>query len=373
MTVLRRIPAAAAAGMLALFTLAPPASAAEPMVEWTRPTIAEDVLREPGSITGTITGEEGQGIENVGFELIPETPASGPDDPCFVEPPDSTLVFSGDNASEDFDLELVFPCNRSYELVATVGYSDGSVTDPLLGTEPVTSGVSFSVAIPPAEVAGFEATFDEVTKEVRLAWAPNVEPDLLGYFVERNPPGPAGFTRITPDLLPADQTSFVDPGIEDEHRYQVVAVRRGPSSPLDQIQGEASPVLTAGPERTEPALPDDIPAPNSRPPAPSGGGGSSSSSRRAAPAPSQTRPTSNIFEETLPFDPSQTTLPQSLPDEPPEDAAVLAEFDDEAPADQRATMVPIAGGLALVVGAMHLFLLSKRAGEPDDIPMSRPR
>lgn len=370
MTVLRRLPAAATAGMLALFTLAPPASAAEPMVEWTRPTIAEDVLREPGSITGTITGEEGQGIENVGFELIPETPASGPDDPCFVEPPDSTLVFSGDSPSETFDLDLVFPCNRSYELVATVDYSDGSLTD-VLGTEAVTSSIDFSVAIPPAKVAGFEATFDEGTREVRLTWAPNPEPDILGYFVERNAPGPEGFVRTGPEMLPPDQGSFTDPGIEDEHRYRVTAVRRGPVSPQDQIQSKPSSVLTAGPERTEPTLPDDIPAPNSRPPAPSGGGGSSS--RRAAPAPSQTRPTSNIFEETLPFDPSQTTLPQSLPDEPPEDAAVLAEFDDEAPADQRATMVPIAGGLALVVGAMHLFLLSKRAGEPEDIPMSRPR
>ncbi len=366
MSVPSRLAAAAAAGMLALVTLAPPAAAAEPVVEWTRPTLEDNVLTEPGPLTGTVTGEEGQAIQNISFELIPETDDDGPNDPCFVEAPDSTLVFSGDNASEDFDLDLVFPCNRSYELVATVGYTDGSLTGPLLGTEPATAGVSFSVAIPPAEVTGFEASFDEVTRAVRLAWAPNAEPDLLGYVVERNPPGPAGFTRITPDLLPADQTSFVDPGIEDEHRYQVVAVRRGPSSPRDQIQGEASPVLKAGPERTEPTLPDDLAAPNSSPPPSSRPTGT----RRPAPASSQTRTTSNIFEETLPFDPSQTTLPAAPTTDSPGEAAVLAEFDDGSQDNRRATMVPIAGGLALVVGAMHLFLLSKRAGETDDIPMS---
>ncbi|MDQ3461613.1 MAG: hypothetical protein M3471_01050, partial [Actinomycetota bacterium] len=120
-----------------------------------------------------------------------------------------------------------------------------------------------------------------------------------------------------------------------------------------------------------PTLPDDIPAPNSRPPESAGGSGGGGSTQRATPAPSPSRPNSNIFEETLPFDPSQTTLPPPTTTEPPEDAAVLAEFDDPTQDDRRATLVPVAGGLALVVGAMHLFLLSKRAGEPEDIPMSR--
>jgi hypothetical protein len=335
------------------------------MVEWTRPSIAEGVLREPGPITGKVTGEAGQTIENLDFELIPvpETPAKDPEDPCFVETP-SSLVFAEGNSTEDFDLELDFPCNRSYRLEATVGYSDGNLTD-FLGTDPVTSSVNFRVAIPPAQIEGVTATFDEGTREVRLAWTRNAEPDLLGYFIERNPPGPAGFARIGPELLLPDQTTFTDPGIEDEHRYRVTAVRRGPASPLDQIQGEPSRSLQAGPERT---ASDEIPAPGSTPSATSGGGGGSA--RRTAPAPSQGRPNSNIFEETLPFDPSQTTIPESTTTGPPEDAAVLAEFDDEAEGDRRATMVPIAGGLALVVGAMHLFLLSKRAGEPEDIPMS---
>ena len=369
MSTARRLVAAAAAGILGLVAVGPPASAAQPTVTWTRPTLEDNVLEEPGLITGTIAGEEDHAIESISFELIPETATSDSDDPCFVEPPAETMVFTEGNSTEDFDLELDFPCNRAYELIATVEFGDGSLTDPLLGTEPVTSSIQFSVAIPPGQVSDAAATFDEATREVRLTWAPNSEPDLLGYFVERNPPGPSGFERITPELLPPGQTSFTDPGIEDEHRYRVTAVRRGPTD-LQDVQGEASSPLTAGPERTEPTLPDDIPAPNSRP-APSSGGSGGGGTRRSAPAPSQTRPTSNIFEETLPFDPSRTTLPPPTTTEPPEDAAVLAEFDDEPTGDdRRATLVPVAGGLALVVGAMHLFLLSKRAGEPDDIPMS---
>lgn len=368
MSATRRL-AALALG-LCLLAFAPPASAAEPVVEWTRPTIAENVLLEEGPITGTITGEEGQTIKDLRLELEPEIATNGPEDECFVDAPNNTTTtFDSENSSESFELELDFPCNRPYTLTATVGYDDGGLADPVIGTEPVVSSINFSLAIPPAQVADAAATYDEATKEVRLTWARNAEADLLGYFVERNPPGPTGFDRITPELLPPDQTSFTDPGIEDEHRYQVTAVRSGPD-PESQLSGEASSLLTVGPERTEPTLPDDLPAPNSRVPSRSGGSGGGGGTRRSAPPPPQTRTTSNIFEGTLPFDPSQTTIPSS-PAQPPGEAAVLAEFDDDSTGDdRRATLVPIAGGLALVVGAMHLFLLSKRAGEPDDIPMS---
>ncbi|HEV2810820.1 MAG TPA: hypothetical protein VGV93_10555, partial [Acidimicrobiales bacterium] len=161
-----------------------------------------------------------------------------------------------------------------------------------------------------------------------------------------------------------------DPGIDDEHRYQVTAVRRGADTE-SRLVGEPSSSVVTGPERTQPTLPDDLPPPNSG--TPSNTGGAAGESGRSSPRPpSRSRATSNIFEETLPFDPSQRTIPPSEPDPPADDAAVLAQFDNSsADEDRRATLVPIAGGLALVVGAMHLFLLSKRAGEPDDIPMAR--
>ncbi|HVL03910.1 MAG TPA: hypothetical protein VM386_05690, partial [Acidimicrobiales bacterium] len=352
MSATRRL-AALAAGVLglSLLTVAPPVSAAEPMLEWTRPTVRESILHEPVPITGTIVGEEGQTIERVSFDLVADPPLDNPDDPCFVEPPDTNMVLDG-NRTETFELDIEFPCNGAYQLTATVDYDEplvgvgGDATRTSKTTE--SRPFRFSVAIPPAQVKGIEASYDQGTKDVRLTWARSPEPDLLGYFIERNPPGAAGFARIGPDLIPAGQTSFTDPGIDDEHRYQVTAVRRG-ADPESRLVGEPSSPVAAGPERTQPILPDDLPPPNSR--APSNADGAGGGSRRTSPpSPSRSRTTSNIFEESLPFDPSQTTIP-SPESGPTGDAAVLAEFDNTSTdEDRRATLVPIAGGLALVVG-----------------------
>lgn len=361
--------AAAALGVLAVLAVAPPASAAEPVVNWSRPSQDENVLREPGSVRGTIAGEEDHAITGASFEIVADPPVDNPDDPCSVQPIDN-IVFDGVNSTEQFDIDIDFPCSGVYSLVATVDYKE-----PLIAVDVTKTTQSvplrFSVAIPPAQVKGFKASYGETTKDVGLTWAPNSEADLLGYFIERNPPGPEGFVRITPNLLGADMTSFTDPGIEDQHRYQVTAVRRG-AQPDSRLAGEPSRWVEAGPERPEPTLPD-LPAPNSGAPSRSASGAVDSDGGNPTPrssAPSRGRSSSNVFEDTLPFDPSRTTVPSAATDSP-QDAAVLAEFDDASTDDdRRATLVPIAGGLALVVGAMHLFLLSKRAGEAPDIPMS---
>lgn len=364
--------AAAVVGVLSLLAIAPPASAAEPLVKWTRPSLDENVLRQPGAVSGTITGEEDHTITGASFEIVADPPVEGPADPCAVEPIDN-IVYDGVNRTESFEIDVKFPCNGVYELVATIDYEEPLVdaVGPVTMTPKTieTRPLRFSVAIPPAPVQALEASYDQASKEVGLTWAPNSEVDLLGYFVERNPSGPEGFSRITPGLLGADMTSFTDPGIEEENRYQVVAVRRG-AQPDSQLAGDPSSWVAAGPERPEPTLPD-LPPPNSGAPSDPGGssGDGGNTTRRPAP-PSRSRSNSNIFEETLPFDPSRTTIAPA-DTAPPEDAAVVAEFDDaSSDDDRRATLVPIAGGLALVVGAMHLFLLSKRAGEPPDIPMS---
>ena len=359
--------AAAALGVLAVLAMAPPASAAEPVVEWSRPSLDENVLRQSGPLTGTIAGDEAHTITGASFEIVADPPVD-PGDPCSVDPIDN-IVYDGVNSTERFEIDIHFPCNGVYELVATVDYKE-----PLIAVD-VTKTVEsrplrFSVAIPPAQVKGFEASYGETTKDVGLTWAPNSEVDLLGYFIERNPPGPEGFVRITPNLLGADMTSFTDPGIEDQHRYQVTAVRRGAQAD-SKLSGEPSRWVEAGPERPEPTLPD-LPPPNSETPSrsASGAGESDGGNPTRSSTPSRSRSGSNVFEDTLPFDPSRTTVPAAAVD-PPQDAAVLAEFDDASTDDdRRATLVPIAGGLALVVGAMHLFLLSKRAGESPDIPMS---
>ncbi|MDP8988238.1 MAG: hypothetical protein M3N11_07830, partial [Actinomycetota bacterium] len=187
------------------------------------------------------------------------------------------------------------------------------------------------------------------TKEVRLTWNPNPEVDLLGYRVLRNPPGRNGFEPL-PDLFTAPE--FLDVGIDARHGYQVVAVREGPDGP---IEGKASAAVTAGPEPPAPRL-RSTPAPRRAP-----AGGNRPVVRRRTPTTVDTG-----FSKNLPFDPSQTTTTQ-LPTDPEGNAAVLAEFDDDDD-DRRGTLVPIAGGLALLMSAVHVRLLSKRLGE-DDLPI----
>lgn len=361
MTTGPRLAAAAAAGVLALLTVAPSAQAAPPTVEWTRPSTTVNKLEEPGPLTVTVTkDQEQQTIDKVGFELTPDTP---PEDPCFVDLGDQTVqMFTSDTASQRFELDIDFPCNRAYKIAATVFYAD----TPLgvsLSAEEKTPPVPFSLAIPPAQVKGLSAVFDEATREVRLEWAPNPEPDLIRYIVERNPAGRDPFTGIG-EVSKGSPATFIDPDVGEEFIYRVTAVREGPDGP---IIGEPSVRRMAGPEAPEPTRSPPTPSP-----APSGNTGGSGGNQSTRPRPpSRQAPGNNTFEQALPFDPSRTTTtsPESS-STPPEDAAVLAEFDDD-PADadqQRGTLVPVAGGLALLVGSLHLFLLSRRAGE-NDIPI----
>lgn len=367
MSTVRRLLAGATVGVLTLLGLAPAAQAAEPEVMLT----SSNMLEEQGPLQGTINVDpaEGQTLVQTSYDLVPESGSNDPGDPCFVELPEDERIekFPADTTEATFDFDVTFPCNRVYQLVVTVVFEEEGL--PLIDPppDPVSVPLTFSVAIPPAEVEGLEATYDGGTREVRLTWAPNPEPDLVGYLVERNPPGPTGFVRIGDGVMP--ETAFTDPDIGDEQRYRVIAVRRG-AGPGSEILGAASRAVTAGPEAPGPTVPDAPPPDRGRSgPRPSSPGGNGTG---GGSAPSQTRTTSNIFEETLPFDPNQTTTTTPGSSEPPEDAAVLAEFDDAgSDADQqRATLVPVAGGLALLVGALHLFLLSKRAGQ-SDIPIVR--
>ena len=361
MTPGRRLAAATAAGVFALLTVAPPAWGAPPTVKWTRPSAIVSELTEPGPLTVTVIKDQPQQtIEEVAFELTPNTP---PEDPCFVDLGDQeTQQFTSRTDSQSFELDVGFPCNRTYEIAATVFYAD----TPLgvsLSAEEETPPVPFSVAIPPAEVRGLSASYDAATKEVRLTWAPNPEPDLIRYFVERDPTGRDPATVIG-EVDRDAETTFIDRNVDQEYTYRVTAVREGPDG---EIRGEPSVRRSAGPEAPEPtrSSPPPTPAPSRN----TGASGGNQSTRSRPP--SRQAPGNNTFEQALPFDPSRTTTtsPESS-SAPPEDAAVLAEFDDDpAYADQqRGTLVPVAGGLALLVGSLHLFLLSRRAGE-NDIPI----
>ncbi|MBW3610660.1 MAG: fibronectin type III domain-containing protein [Actinobacteria bacterium] len=357
----RRLLAAAAAGVLVVLTVAPPAWAAQhppPKVERTSPP----TLDKQGPITGTITANEGQTLQGAEFTLTSEPGSSGPGgDRCLIDLPDQTYR---DTTRETFSFDPTFLCNGAYKLVIKVFYENPGLIE-LAPRQPAETTVTleFSVAIKPAQVKGLGASYDAATREVRLTWAPNPEPDTR-YLVERSPAGQARFSPI--GAGPVTGTEFTDPDIGDGQLYRVISVRPGPAG--GEITGDPSVFVRSGPEAPRPTAP---------PPSQGNSGGGSRAGgnpSRGGARPQGQAPANNRFEQTLPFDPSQTTTTVTVPpqaDETPEDAAVLAEFDDERSDTERrrATLVPVAGGLALLVGAMHLFLLSRRAGEMSDIPI----
>ncbi len=362
MTSARRARAVAGATLLWMLAVAAPAWAV-PTLTLTSPEGSPPTFSAPGSIRGTLETEERERLRQADFSL--STKPGG--EACSTDVPDDQRTLVLDNVPvADFALDVAFPCNGDYELKTIVTYDKPIAVGVSLATETYEATSRFGVAIPPNPVSGLKGSYDAAAKKVTLTWTKNPEPDVVGYRVERNPPGADGFGALG-DLVSG--TSVTDTlATDEEHRYRVVAVRPGPGG--SEIVGSTreADIITAGPERPEPTVPDTTVV---RAPPSASRGGSAAGGNRGGSAAQASRGSvttvDNGFTKDLPFDPRQTTtVPASPSPVPPEDAAVLAIDDDRAQEDdRRATLVPIAGGLALMMGAVHLRLLSKRAAEPE--------
>ena len=385
MSPVRRTRLAAAASILWMLAVAAPVWAAATL-NAEEPPPNDPYFRSTSGgrivVRGTVGSDDP--IESVTYEF---TPPLGEGGACAATLEEERFeVDPANDRSGSFELVIATPCNRRYEVRATVVHRPFLFGVGRPGPQ-TTPAVPFAVAAPPAPVKGLKATYDPASKKVDLTWSANGEADIIGYRVERNPPGPDGFQPVG-GLVTG--TSFSDTlTVDEEHRYRVIAVRSGPDSRISEVPGEPSSLVTSGPDRTEETVPDTTLV---RPPAADARGAGSTSARGrtgsagaggagggASNAPQVRRgPVTTVddgFGKTLPFDPSQTTSIPDAPAVPPEDAAVLA-LDDELTEDddRRATLVPIAGGLALLMGAVHLRLLSRRAAEPDlPIYQSTPR
>lgn len=359
MTPAHRRRLAAAASILWMLAIAAPVWAAATMTV-TSPSGSPPTFTSSAPITGTLKVEGEERLRQADFSLsrVPEG------DRCATEIAEGqrTLSMVDNNATEaDFSLDVALPCNGDYELAAKVTYAEPVAAGVSLSEEVEDETFRFGVAIPPAEVKGLEATYEPEGKKVKLTWSPNSEPDIIGYRIERNPPGPDGFKPLPGTVVDTTFTDTLD--IDEEHRYRVVALRPGPGA--SQIAGEPSALVAAGPDGPEPTVPD---ATLLRPP-PAATGRSGSGAKTNTVPQARRGPVTTIddgFGKNLPFDPSQTTSIPDAPAVPPEDAAVLAIDDNPSDVDgRRATLIPIAGGLALLMAAVHMRLLSKRAAEPE--------
>lgn len=371
MTSARRLLAGGGAALLSLLLVAPPAPAAEePTVEWTRPTADNVYLKAPEPLTGTVNGPERDPIKSITFTLDPVDPNIG-NCPASIPTDKATIEYNTPEAPPfNFQVPVDVPCNRRYEVTTTITKANivegGSC---LVNCDIDVPAFEFAVAIPPARVAGLAATpYDPATKQVKLDWARlGPEPaDFLRYEVRVDPPG-AGPDNAQVVPVGGD-TSFVYTVADSDqgpHNFRVRAVRDGPDDNGAQqtVPGAYSDNVQDGPE----------PPAGAPPPADESGlDPSTPGTNRGGPAAKpKTRTTADTgFNKNLPFDPNQTTTvpptsSSTAAPPPPEDAAVLAIDDNRDQDTRRATVVPVAGGLVLLMGAAHLRLLSKRAEEPE--------
>lgn len=321
-------------------------------------------------LTGQVSHPNG--IQNVSAVLVVdpnESPASG----CDAEM-DPNVAVEQDGTTATFRVNATFPCNLIYEMRATAqANADSGIT----GGAPPPYGMPLyvAVAIPPAPVSSVDAILeidgDDLT--ITLEWPAGLEPDLLGYVVNRVT---GDSTETLGQVDAAEHPTFVDesPPAGEESRYDVIAVREGPDEDVEQVAAAATSVTVDVPGEDEKGAPGDGTGGDGQPvdpqlageatPTDGGGGpapGSLSSVRiRGAPA-SPTTPTTldTGFSETIDYGDAE-----SAAGVPPGDNSVVAIYDEgttDSPWSDEETMTFVAGGLAVLTGAGTIITVTRRA------------
>lgn len=366
-----------ALGALVVAFLAVPAGAHEPSVQ-----IALEELDGQG-VSGTVTEPRELVIHGQAtHDGVPpvervELSLSAPDLPDGCAVPTYEPVPAGE--ASDFRRPLLaLNCNGTWTVAATAV----TPTDPASG-HGNTRGVGTTtllLAVPPADPQDVTASAvgedGEENRRVTLTWAPNTETDLTGYRIERAAPDESFKLLVT--VGTEAEPSFTDDELAQggEHRYRVYAQRRGlTSARSDRVTsvgfGSASASVAQPPATTSTTTIDGETTTTSAP------GTAITSRPRPRPAPARPRPRTTIdsgFDESLPFDPSQTTttaegaLEEDGQEEPPDDDAVVALRDVGSDGDETGSLlVPVAGSLAMLVVAAHVRHLVRRASEDEDV------
>lgn len=373
----RILPALAVLAGGALLVLAPSAGAASPRGGWSSPAITGNeggipvaTLQRPGPIAGWAEFE--RGIAGVGFTLVEDPSLAG--QPCSARGRVLPQSAPGGANRVEFAFDAPFPCNRRYQVRATVAPEQG----PLRDDTNLVLNLLVDVALPPSPATGVTADVG-ADRTVTVRWGSEPQaPDFEGYQVERAV-GDGPFRKV--GEVGATQTSFVDGGVPDEGgtlRYRVIAMRSGPRAGTTVFAEPSSPAVAEVPA-TVPATPDEATAGDVGADGAGGGddgtggaGGTSGTAptarraRRGAVARRTTATTIDTgYQVALPFDrsapPSESPVASpSVP--PPGDPAVVARLDDDSDDDgRRQSMLLLAGGTVAFSWAMLLRLVTRRA------------
>ena len=291
-----------------------------------------------------------------------------------------------------FSWRVTLPLNGPYQAKVTAN----EVTI-LLGTPgtPATQTRSFKVAAPPAKPVLDPPKVNDA-RNVELSWSRNTEPDMLYYAVFRKDPG-GDFRQVGGKVTqPAsgakvaytDTTTSAFTG--GDYAYRVVAVRKGASGTADT---EVTSTPSSSGSATVPALPATSTAALAPGTAAPAGGGPTTTAKPGPPAGvdlsgflssrSQAAPVAPItvpeapdtgFKGTLPFgarppgDEVEEGEAEAVPPRGRGPAAVSTRIGSGRP------LVPVAGGLVLLLLAMHMRLLNRRIKEVPvgDLPVEAP-
>ena len=375
----------AAAGLLLSLLVATPAPAAG--AQEAGPTITIDSPRaEPPVQNATVT-VAGKATAGSLYRMRDVTLTAGGEAPRRITCSESPCSFSW---------TLSRPSNGRYEFKVTA-----TQALPLVGTTGPSNERTrvFYVGAPAARPLLDAPTVNEA-RNTELSWTRNTEPDMLYYAVFRKDPGgskymPVGNTVTQPGS--GAKVSFTDTTTSafngGDYSYQVVAVRKGAGGDWpDEIASEPSSVRTATVPAPLTTTSTTVPGGGPGTPAPSTPGAAAPTTTLARPGTSGGIDLSGFLSSrsqpaTLPAitvpEPPDTGFQGSLPfgARPPGDDLEEGEVDAVLPDDARRSiisridpgrpLVPVAGGLVLLLLAMHMRVLNHRikVASEGDLPV----
>ncbi|MGH9149736.1 MAG: hypothetical protein ACRD0F_05285 [Acidimicrobiales bacterium] len=375
MSATRRTAAALAAAAVLWAAGPAPAQAAPPSCSFTRPSSAAVLTAAANTVQGRCTTDQPGSIDAL---TVTVTGPAG--SRTFNAPLDGV-------ADQPFSWSLTLDLNGPYSASVTA-------TRSVLGLFAETSApvsVNFGVAVPPAAPREVKAALAAATAMVTVSWLKNTETDLVGYEIQRSTGASGTFTAVGESVA----TTYVEPApsAPGQHRYRVIAVRRGatatarvrssPSVPatIDVPLPPTTTTVAAGTPTTVTSLPTVTTATSVSTSPTTATTAAGELNNRITSAPAATLPTTASrpparpaqpdtgFDPLLPF---TTQRPQ-----PPADDGEVGEVGDvavsELPVQELGdggagsgrTLVFLAGGILALVMLFQVRFLKGEASRPD--------
>lgn len=343
-----RVPAAAAAALLALTLWVHPASAAAPTVRISTPGSQEVVGKSTPTVTGDAQMSDGRILEVVASI----SSADG-------RPVPSAHRISGDGRSSvSFSWTPSLPYNGQYSVTVRASGEDRPVDTN--GTESSETSRRFAVEAPPAIPRDVKVRTDQDSREVDVTWQLNKEPDMIGYQIQRSVDGSEFSVAGESDEGFYRDTRTASRG--GKYSYRIIAIRRGATADAGVASQPSEPASTTVPKppggdtstNESPGEPDTGPSGDGDASISEGNGGSDSTGGTSGGSGSSS-PRSPTISRSGRVDLSgfgslldQTRAPEAQPIPEPDPG-----FSEDLPFESRTINEPVEGEFAVPEGGFN--------------------